>query len=171
MPNGSLLTTMQLFIAACLSGFFLLEISGCSDGTSSSSGSPAPTDAGPTTLAGADSDRNGVRDDIDAYIDTTYSDADTRSALRQYGRAVQAAMLDAGHAALSATHATERFRAIECLMARRPNDFPAVFTDLRARLLDTDARTRAYLQSDGQVKANTPPLLPADQWSLACTTF
>ncbi|GKS57940.1 hypothetical protein YTPLAS18_14670 [Nitrospira sp.] len=121
-------------------------------------------------MAGADSDRNGVRDDIDAYIDQTYADAGTRTALRQYGRAVQGAMLDADNAVLSLTHAIERFRAIECVMARRPNDFPAVFSDLRSRILDTDARTKAYLQADGQVKANTPSLLPADRWLSACTT-
>lgn len=156
--------TTRLAVAVCLCGVIPPAMSGCSDGSSTS------TESGVVTVGGADADGNGVRDDIDAYIDQTYTDTGSRTALRQYGRAVQAAILDAGHAGLSGVHAIERFRAIECIMARRPNDFPVVFTELRSRMLDTDARTKAYLQADGHVRANTPSLLPADQWLSACAS-
>ncbi len=139
-------------------------------GGACSTSEPDPADPNHATVAGLDSDANGVRDDVDAYIDETYSDPAVRGALRQYAKAVQIAMIDAGSAALSATHAVERFRAIECVMAQRPDDFPIVFSELRARILNTDQRTSAYLQADGQVVAATPALLPADQWSAACTT-
>ena len=37
-------------------------------------------------LQGQDKDGNGVRDDIDEYIDTNYKDINLRKALRQEGR-------------------------------------------------------------------------------------
>ncbi len=147
-------------------GLLLLGLGGCG----SNDEAPADTAA---TVAGVDADNDGVRDDVETYIDQTYSsgtDGPTRDALRQYARAVQAAMLDAGDQSRSVTHAESRFRAIECLMARRPVDFPTVFSDLRARILNTDARSKAYLQADGQVTATQIALLPADQWPAACVT-
>lgn len=141
----------------------LLSACGGSDSTN-------PTDPSIATVAGVDADADGVRDDVETYIDQTAADVPTRNALRQFARAAQASMLDASNASLSATHATERFRAIECLMARRPADYPTLFTDLRARILNTALRTTAYLQADGQVAALVPSLQPADQWAAACAT-
>jgi hypothetical protein len=123
------------------------------------------------TVAGVDADNDGVRDDIETYIDQTYSggtDGPTRDALRQYARAAQAAMLEAGDQARSVSHAEERFRAIECLMAREPAKFPTIFSELRARILNTDGRSKAYLQADAQVTATPVAFRPADQWLSAC---
>lgn len=136
------------------------------------SGENAPSPP-PTTesIAGVDADANGVRDDVDGYIDSTYSDQsslDLKKALRQYAKAVQSSLVDADSQALSLTHATERFRALECLMARRSRDFHTVFVDLRAQLLNTSSRSAAYLKADDHVKTSNIPLLPADQWITAC---
>ena len=131
---------------------------------------PTPSTT-PDSIAGVDVDANGVRDDVDTYLETTYagqSNADLNKALRQYVKAVQSSMLDANSQPLSLTHATERFRALECLMARRPRDFHMIFVDLRAQVLNTKSRSDAYLQGDNQVKAADIPLLPADQWVTAC---
>lgn len=147
-------------------GLLLLNLTACG----SDDDTPADTTA---TVAGVDADNDGVRDDIETYIDQTYSggtDGPTRNALRQYAKAAQAAMLEAGDQARSVIHAEERFRAIECLMARRPSDFPKVFSDLRARILNTDLRSKAYLQADGQVTATQIALLSADQWLSVCVT-
>lgn len=59
-------------------------------------------------------------------VDTTYPAAvqgDANRALRQFARAAQATMIDASEPVPSVTHAAERFRALECLMARRSGDF------------------------------------------------
>ena len=156
-----------MLITRCLCvTLFILGLTACG----SDDDTPPDTTA---TVAGVDADNDGVRDDIETYIDQTYSggtDGPTRDALRQYAKAAQAAMLEAGDQARSVTHAQERFRAIECLMARRPSDFPTVFSDLRARILNTDGRSKAYLQADGQVTATPIALLPADQWLSACVT-
>jgi hypothetical protein len=137
--------------------------------TGDSSDSPPP--AAPETVAGIDANGDGVRDDIEVYIDATYpvsTQGDTNRALRQFARASQLTMIDASEPAPSVAHAAERFRALECLMARRPGDFHVPFVELRARLLNTAARSLAYLQADNHVRAGNIPLLPADQWSGAC---
>lgn len=136
-------------------------------GENAPSSSPNQTES----LAGVDADANGVRDDVDRYIDTTYADqtsADLNKALRQYAKAVQSSLVDADSQALSLTHATERFRALECLMARRSREFHAIFVAVRAQLLNTPSRSAAYLKADDQVKTANIPLLPADQWMTAC---
>jgi hypothetical protein len=133
--------------------------------------SEPPPPAAQESLSGTDANGDGVRDDIEAYIDTTYpvpAQGDTNRALRQFARAAQATMLDASDPARSIAHAAERFRALECMMARRPGDFHVLFVELRARLLNTTARSVTYLQADNHVRAGNVPLLPADQWRGAC---
>jgi hypothetical protein len=145
-------------------GLLIFSLTACGNGDDS----PGDTTA---TVAGVDADNDGVRDDVETYIDETYSggtDGPTRDAMRQYAKAAQAAMLDAEDQARSVTHADERFRAIECLMATRPTNFPTVFSELRARILNTDLRSKAYLQADAQVTATPIALRPADQWQSAC---
>lgn len=133
--------------------------------------SDTPPPATQETVAGIDANGDGVRDDIESYIDTTYpasTQGGVNRALRQFARAAQATMIDAGEPAPSVTHAAERFRALECLMARRPVDFHLIFVELRARVLNTTDRSLAYLQADEHVKKENLALLPADQWEAAC---
>ena len=133
--------------------------------------SESPPPAAQESVAGADANGDGVRDDVERYIDTTYpvpAQGDTNRALRQFARAAQATLIDASEPVPSVAHAAERFRALECLMARRPADFHVVFVELRARILNTTARSLAYLQADNHVTAGNLPLLPADQWVGAC---
>lgn len=123
------------------------------------------------SLAGNDANNDGVRDDIEAYIDATYpvsSDAETNRALRQYARAAQASTLDTDDSGRSVAHVGERFRALECLMARQPLDFHPIFVELRARILDTNPRSEAYLRADSHAAAADLTLLPASQWAGAC---
>ncbi len=155
-------TVGLLMTTGVLSGLLL----SCSGGSSTST-SPNQTES----IAGVDADANGVRDDVDRYIDTTYGgqvNADLNKAIRQYAKAVQASLVDADSHTRSLAHATERFRALECLMARRPDEFHTIFVDIRAQLLNTPSRSEAYLQADEQVKTANILLLPADQWVTAC---
>jgi len=134
---------------------------GCGSETSS------PPAAAASSLAGTDANNDGVRDDIEVYIDSTAADANTKKALRQYAKAAQSSILDANDAGKSIAHVTERFRALECLMART-SDFHPTFVELRARILDTNPRSEAYLKADSQAAAENLPLLPADQWVNQC---
>ena len=155
--------TVGLFVTTGVLSGLLLSCSG----ENSQSSSPNQTDS----IVGLDADANGVRDDVDRYIDTTYADqasADLNKAVRQYAKAVQSSLIDADSHTRSLTHATERFRALECLMARRPDEFHSIFVDVRAQLLNTPSRSEAYLKADDQVKSENIPLLPADLWVTAC---
>jgi hypothetical protein len=155
--------TVGLLVTTGVLSALLLSCSG----ESSISTSPNQTES----IAGVDADANGVRDDVDRYIDTTYAglvNADLNKAVQQYAKAVQLSLVDADSHTLSLTHATERFRALECLMARRPDEFHRIFVDIRAQLLNTPSRSEAYLKADDQVKTANIPLLPADQWVTAC---
>lgn len=94
---------------------------------------------------GADANAKGVRDDADRYIDTTYAgqaSVELNNAVRQYARAVQSSLVHADSQTQSLIHETERFRALACLMARRPREFHTNFVDVRAQLLDTQSRTQ-----------------------------
>lgn len=132
------------------------------------SGAGAPPAVSGATLAGADVNNDGVRDDVESHIDSTGYDSNTKKALQQYAKAAQSSILDADDAAKSITHVTERFRALECLMARQPAEFHPIFVELRARILDTNPRSEAYLKADSQAAAVNISLLPADQWVGAC---
>lgn len=155
---------MKLFVIGMI--WVTVGLTSCSGGSSD-----APPPASQATLAGTDANGDGVRDDIEAYIDMTYpspAQGNTNLALRQFARAAQATVIDAGDPGRSVVHAAERFRALECLMARRPADFHLVFVELRARQLDTTARSLAYTQADDHVRNVSLPLLPADQWVGVC---
>lgn len=137
---------------------------GCGSETS------APPAGAVFSLAGTDANHDGVRDDIETYIDATYpvpANADTNQALRQYAKAAQSSILDANDAGKSIAHVAERFRALECLMAST-SDFHPTFVELRARILDTNPRSEAYLKADSQAAAENLPLFPADQWVNQC---
>jgi hypothetical protein len=108
-------------------------------------------------VEGIDENSNGVWDDIDRYIDTTYSTAppSDRAAMRQFSRALQGALLNAADQALSLRYALESDRATECLYALRPSDARRVLEDIKSATLNNRARSRAFLmwseQSAGQV--------------------
>ena len=115
-------------------------VASCGGGSSDS-----PSPATQETVAGIDANGDGVRDDIESYIDTAYpasTQGAVNRALRQFARAAQETMIDASAPAPSVTHAGERFRALECLMAKRPADFHLIFVALRARVLNTLRKLR-----------------------------
>lgn len=114
---------------------------------------PDPGEAGKKTLAGIDSDRDGVRDDVQRYIALTYTNsAKTRAALRQVALGYQASVtqgnaeqlsdaIDCNTAAFMTTGADVAGgqRAREALLA------------LKASVLNTPARAKAYFQADAKL--------------------
>ncbi|QPJ60770.1 MAG: hypothetical protein G3M70_02240 [Candidatus Nitronauta litoralis] len=77
---------------------------------------PDPGEAGKATLLGIDSDNDGVRDDIQRYIELTYPEsAKTRAALRQYAKAANDALENAEDKRTSINNAYKANRSQECL--------------------------------------------------------
>ena len=155
---------------------------GCSGGGGTDGGAPAPggqaalpPDPGPAgmaTLAGIDSNTNGVRDDLERYIALTYpatSDADTRAALTQYTKVAQGAMLDANDPVASQPHAQKLMDGVECLLFRRPNDARKLFLELQAKILNTMDRSKAYLTAQAQTAQLEVPVRDPEDLGAACT--
>ena len=157
--------------AICILAIIVTHSALTSCGSSDQASTTQNIPSGGNALAGLDVNGDGVRDDIETYIDGTYpvpAQNEMNKALRQYARAVQSTIIHADDPVLSQQHVHERFRALECLMARRATDFHPIFVELRARLLDTSARSNAYLKADDQVKATDIPVKPMEQWATQC---
>jgi hypothetical protein len=121
-----------------------------------------PGEAGDATLAGVDSDGDGVRDDIERYIALTYPASErTRTALRQAAEIVQTFILDAPDASTSIAYAEQRHDAIDCLIALLDIDeAQASYLNLEAEILNTLPRSRAYVRADAHLSGQVSDLTP-----------
>src|SRR5579864_450166 len=111
---------------------------------------PDPGPAGMITLAGIDSDGDGVRDDVQRWIAVTYpNSAKIRAALTQEARATQQMVLSSATESQALAASNNELDAGECTMGLLGTD-PGyeLGTRLRATILNTADRTRAYLTAD-----------------------
>lgn len=75
------------------------------------------------TVAGIDADQNGIRDDIDAYIQKTYTTEEQRKAVSQYARSLQSSILVNIEDKIAVKAITnEKARAISCIFEKIPNE-------------------------------------------------
>lgn len=75
-----------------------------------------PGSAGMTTLAGIDSDGDGVRDDVQRWINENYgSSPNSKSGLRQVAQTFQAELLHVSDKATSIQYTSQYNQAAECL--------------------------------------------------------
>jgi hypothetical protein len=129
---------------------------------------PDPGAAGKATLAGIDSDNDGVRDDVQRWIAMTYpNSAKTRAALTQMAKAKQMILMNAADAVNARTYALEAGRASGCISYVRKQVLGTIVTDaydikreIEAIYLNTYLRTMAYLQYDshlGGMSFTLPP--------------
>lgn len=130
---------------------------------------PDPGAAGRQSLEGIDSDRDGVRDDIQRHIHLTYPGQDTTiEALEQTAKTLQATLLDAGSPQRSVDHATQMVRNFECLAAIRPADAGQVRRSLLAAALNTEQRGLAHLRYNDQLGGEAFPLKDPAEWQTSC---
>jgi hypothetical protein len=131
---------------------------------------PDPGEAGKATLAGIDSDNDGVRDDVQRWIALTYpNSAKTRAALTQGTINVQQALLYADDKEHSIQIATDNSRYVECLTYIFPDDAPDIGAALLAETLNTDSRSRAYLAYDRQLGGQVFHGRRMDEWKTSCS--
>jgi hypothetical protein len=114
-----------------------------------------PGTAGKATLEGIDSDNDGVRDDLQRLIALTHTDsAKIRTLLTLYSKAFQQILIDADDKTLSIQHSNEKGRLFKCeiyLESELDIDLTPPKKDLIAETMNTDARSRAYIQYNQQV--------------------
>ena len=74
------------------------------------------------TVWGIDADKNGIRDDIDAYIKKTYPSEDQQKAVNQYARSLQASLLVDKEDKIAVKAVTNsKARAISCISMKVPD--------------------------------------------------
>jgi len=109
---------------------------------------PDPGDAGKKTLAGIDTDHDGVRDDVQRWIAIHYSNSEkTRAALKQKARALQAFIEDGNDPAKARRDAVAIDKASECLSSFADDAF-YINHDFDAVVLNTYPRLHSYLDID-----------------------
>ena len=114
---------------------------------------PNPGESGKATLAGIDSDGDGVRDDIQRFIVLIAypNSARARMALRQFAKAMQVVLL-APHDRNSQRYAAEQAnRAQDCLWYLYNEDSDRMWEELLAEYLNTRVRRLAYIHSDDKL--------------------
>jgi hypothetical protein len=124
---------------------------------------PDPGNLGKVTLAGVDSNGNGVRDDVERYIAFTYpQSARQRASLTQFTIALQEEILGTGNDTLSRSNSEQVSNAVDCLnFTIMSSDADVVgvrtayyiYLSLRATILNTPDRAKAYFQANSQLGA------------------
>lgn len=168
MVFGSIILASVFFIAGCGS-----ESKSGADSTApvvDDGLPPDPGEAGKATIAGIDSDGDGVRDDIQRYIAQTYPDSEkARAVLTQYAKIIQKQILDADSKELSMQHADEGGRVMDCGDYLLDIDVYGKMSDeLDAVTLNTDERTKAYFKYDSQLGGEVFSGLPDDERASGC---
>jgi predicted polyphosphate/ATP-dependent NAD kinase len=105
----------------------------------------------PSELLGVDLNNDGVRDDVERYIDATYPDSErTRAGLRQYAKRVQEALVTTEDKVAARAIADNAGRAQDCLryILGSWGEVSDVRGELMVQILNTDARSRAYITYD-----------------------
>jgi hypothetical protein len=114
---------------------------------------PDPGAEGRKTVAGIDSDSDGVRDDFQIYAYENIADTTKRKGALRLGITMQA-FLDNGATLTGALAAAVRMnRAIDCLYALDTAGFAATVDDVEGKIVNTDARLRAYIKAGSWVSA------------------
>jgi hypothetical protein len=111
------------------------------------------------SLAGIDADANGIRDDLDRFIDRSFGDAARREAAVQLTKTIQQTLLvDAGDHAAVMTLARHHTNDLSCFSSRFQSD-RASGSELRRQLhsltTNTKARLLAYMRFDQALSGQT----------------
>ena len=110
---------------------------------------PDPGEAGKATLAGIDSDGDGIRDDVQRYIELTYfgdENINVRKALRQDAEGFQLELLASSNKEESVRLLHARERDGNCLAGVMGVDASAdAGSALQAQILNTEIRSRAWI--------------------------
>jgi hypothetical protein len=106
-------------------------------------------------IRGEDQDADGVRDDVQAFINSTYPEsAKVRAALGQIAKSLQLAIENPENAL-----ATQKpvYLALSCLEATLPNleIYGEISEQLEAAVVNSDVRSRAYIRYDANLSGQT----------------
>lgn len=118
-----------------------------------------------SSLGGIDADMNGIRDDIDLYIEQLAISHLQKKAVEQLAKSVQASILlkTADHVALRAVNQNIS-AAVQCLSTQFPNiqQRSQMLTAIESKTANTKARTDKYIQFNHALSGSVSTLLSGD---------
>lgn len=117
---------------------------------------PDPGDAGIATLPGVDSDQDGVRDDLQRFIELSHPDsAAIRAAFREISAAKQEILLASEHEADSIEASRKSLASNECLVHIAGTDAFSMIEAFKPELLNTWDRTKAWNRANQHFSGQT----------------
>ena len=155
----------------------LIILNGCGGGSSGSStaggstiseleenGSIPVLDRTPD-VAGVDANTNGIRDDIDSYINTMPITEDQKKGVIQLAKTVQESLLvDVTNGADLRKINQGISRSIQCLSVKFPNvqERLEVITSIESKTANTRERTDKYIKLNNALSGSVSKLLSGD---------
>lgn len=98
------------------------------------------------TIEGIVTNQNGVRDDIDAYIKSTYPDEEQQKAVMQYARSLQASLLiDKDNKIAVKSAANAQAKAISCIFERIPSEQSRINGSIVEEIIGATTNTKQRL--------------------------
>ena len=130
---------------------------------------PDPGEAGMQTLAGIDSDHDGVRDDVQRWIALTFPQSEkVRAALTQRAKVNQQFVLHAVDPAKSKRTAIGIQKSSACLAYVLPDDYYYVANEFRAVFFNTYDRSKALIQANHHLSGSVSTLVDYEDRKKGC---
>lgn len=130
---------------------------------------PEPETEAQENLLGVDMDNDGVRDDIQRYIDLTYPDeVKVRLALEAVAKQYQLLLALAQDPDASFENATKMARHGECLDFLKGEKAADILAALQAEILNNKVRNLAYLNYTENLSGKIILGRPLAEWSKSC---
>lgn len=138
---------------------------------------PDPGEEGKLTLEGIDSDKNGIRDDVQIWINKNYpldQKPNIHKALNQLAQSYQNVLVHSNEKELAISYKVKNLEGITCLtwITGEPGASRYYFKELESQILNTSVRIKASLKADSFCNGMTRPEhlknTPIDQWDKFC---
>jgi hypothetical protein len=126
---------------------------------------PGGTDgADKETLRGRDSDNDGVRDDVQSFIQLSNFNEQQKQALTIHANALQTMIMNSGSKSIVVEAASKRRKASACWDFLNPSDNRVTLTLLETRVANTPERLKEYFNSQKNLTGQllTPPEATAE---------
>jgi len=119
------------------------------------------------SLAGADLNKNGIRDDVETYIDTKFSySKKLEKGLKQYALSVQKGILTTNEQE-SLIVADSLNRAMECLLYISPdNDY---WKNVLEQSINTPERFKVWMTHETRLSGKVFTSRHTKEWKTSCT--
>jgi hypothetical protein len=127
---------------------------------------PDPGAEGKASLAGVDANNNGVRDDVEIYIELNFSDTPKKKeGLNQLAHTVQNGIV-ASTEQESMQAASSQSRALECLEYIAPDD--ESWKEIETQAINTPERFNAWMAHQARLSGQVFPSRRLSDWKTSC---